>query len=71
MPAPVYEDHERIKRWATFDLSLHSWYEPIERLINAAEQGPVRTITPKMGEVVDPERYENGYWWKEIVNAST
>ncbi len=56
--------------WATFDLSLHSWYEPIERLVKAAEQVHARTITPKIGEIVDPERYENGYWWKEIVNAS-
>ncbi len=56
--------------WATFDLSLHSWYEPIERLVKTAEQVHARTITPKMGEMVDPERYENGYWWKELVNAS-
>ena len=56
--------------WATFDLSLHSWYEPIERLVKAAEQNHARTITPKMGEIIDPERYENGYWWKELVNAS-
>lgn len=56
--------------WATFDLSLHSWYEPIERLIKAAEQDHARVITPKMGEIVDSERYENGYWWKEVLNAS-
>jgi L-ascorbate metabolism protein UlaG (beta-lactamase superfamily) len=55
--------------WATFDLSLHSWYEPIERLVTAAEQRSMRVITPKMGEFVDPERYENGYWWKEMVRA--
>ncbi|OGP51224.1 MAG: hypothetical protein A2Y79_14550 [Deltaproteobacteria bacterium RBG_13_43_22] len=47
--------------WATFDLSVHSWYEPIERFIKAAEQNHARTITPKMGEIVNPERYENGY----------
>ncbi len=56
--------------WATFDLSLHSWYEPIERLIAASENEHTRTITPKTGELVDPERYENGYWWREIVSAS-
>jgi len=56
--------------WATFDLSLHSWYEPIERLVKAAEQVRARIVTPKMGETVDPERYENAYWWKEVVSAS-
>ena len=56
--------------WATFDLSLHSWYEPIERLIKAAEQDHARVITPSMGETVDPEHYENKYWWKELVSAS-
>jgi len=53
--------------WATFDLSLHSWYEPIERFIKATEQDHARVITPRMGELVDPERYVNGYWWKELV----
>jgi len=56
--------------WGTFDLSLHSWYEPIERLIQAAEQNHARVITPRMGELVDPGRCENGYWWKEFVNAA-
>ncbi|HEY6011890.1 MAG TPA: MBL fold metallo-hydrolase, partial [Nitrospirota bacterium] len=40
--------------WGTFDLSLHSWYEPIERFVAAAESGRNRIITPKMGELVDP-----------------
>jgi L-ascorbate metabolism protein UlaG (beta-lactamase superfamily) len=55
--------------WATFDLSLHSWYEPIERLIKAAEQDHARVITPMMGEIIYPERYKNRYWWKEAVSA--
>lgn len=55
--------------WATFDLSLHSWYEPIERFTATADRGHVRIITPKMGERVDPDHYDNGYWWKEIISA--
>ena len=53
--------------WGTFDLGLHSWYEPIERLIKAAEQEKARIITPKMGELVDPEHYENGFWWRAMI----
>lgn len=56
--------------WGTFDLSLHSWYEPIERFVKAAERDQVNIITPKMGELVEPGKYENGYWWRELVRAS-
>ncbi len=57
--------------WATFDLSLHSWYEPIERLVKSAEQDHARTITPKMGEFVDPDRYENDYWWRKHTRSGS
>jgi L-ascorbate metabolism protein UlaG (beta-lactamase superfamily) len=50
--------------WATFDLSLHSWHEPIERFMTAAEQAKARVLTPLMGEMVDPETYVSGSWWK-------
>ncbi len=55
--------------WGTFNLSLHSWHEPIERLVQAATLKQVHTVIPKMGETVDPESYENSPWWKEIANA--
>jgi L-ascorbate metabolism protein UlaG (beta-lactamase superfamily) len=55
--------------WGVFDLSIHSWYEPIERLVKAAEQEGARIITPKMGEIVNPSKYENGYWWKPLITA--
>jgi hypothetical protein len=54
--------------WGPFDLGLHSWHEPIEHLVTAAEQEKTRIITPKMGEFVDPENYESVFWWREIMN---
>jgi len=51
--------------WGTFDLGLHSWYEPIERAVKAAEADSARIITPKMGELVDADVYENAFWWRE------
>jgi L-ascorbate metabolism protein UlaG (beta-lactamase superfamily) len=57
--------------WGTFDLGLHSWYEPIERLVTAAEKQKTRIITPKMGELVDPENYESVFWWRTIVNKGS
>ncbi len=55
--------------WGTFDLALHSWHEPIERLVKAAARENVRTIMPKMGEFIDPDHYVNGYWWRALVNS--
>jgi L-ascorbate metabolism protein UlaG (beta-lactamase superfamily) len=54
--------------WGTFDLSTHSWYEPIERLVKVAEVRQARIITPKIGELVDPEGYENAYWWRQALS---
>lgn len=48
--------------WATFDLAMHSWPEPIERLraAGAAE----RIATPRPGERVDPARpLPPDDWW--------
>jgi L-ascorbate metabolism protein UlaG (beta-lactamase superfamily) len=56
--------------WGTFDLGLHSWYEPIERFVKEAEKEKTRIITPKMGELVVPENYENMFWWREIMNPA-
>jgi L-ascorbate metabolism protein UlaG (beta-lactamase superfamily) len=54
--------------WGTFDLGLHSWHEPIERFVKAADQEKTRIITPKIGEFVDPEKYESVFWWRELIN---
>jgi L-ascorbate metabolism protein UlaG (beta-lactamase superfamily) len=56
--------------WAVFDLSLHSWYEPIERLVTAADQNRAPLITPRMGELVIPSNHENTYWWRPFIPGS-
>ncbi|WP_395727898.1 MBL fold metallo-hydrolase [Nakamurella sp.] len=49
--------------WATFDLAMHSWAEPVRRL-TAAGAG-VRIVTPRPGERVDPARTAApGGWWE-------
>lgn len=57
--------------WGTFDLSLHSWYEPIERFVTSAELRKTRIMTPRMGEVVKPEQHENEYWWRPLMGSDT
>jgi L-ascorbate metabolism protein UlaG (beta-lactamase superfamily) len=56
--------------WGTFSLSTHSWHEPIERLVKAADRNKAKIITPMMGEIVDPSSYENRYWWRQIMGQS-
>lgn len=51
--------------WATFNLSMHSWYEPIERLISAAWNHDVRLSIPQIGEVVDYQgAVPSKLWWE-------
>lgn len=52
--------------WGTFDVALHPWDEPIERLVKVAEEKQIRIITPRPGEIVYPEReiiFE--LWWQK------
>ena len=53
--------------WGTFDLALHGWTEPAERVLVAAEAAGVLVAVPRPGESVDPaappavER-----WWPDL-----
>jgi L-ascorbate metabolism protein UlaG (beta-lactamase superfamily) len=50
--------------WGTFDLGLHHWQEPVERLIVAAEKENVSILSSKIGETVVPSEHINSYWWQ-------
>jgi L-ascorbate metabolism protein UlaG (beta-lactamase superfamily) len=56
--------------WGLFDLALHGWTEPVERVLIAARQQGVRVVTPLPGGSVEPEalppedRAER--WWPEV-----
>jgi L-ascorbate metabolism protein UlaG (beta-lactamase superfamily) len=51
--------------WGTFNLAMHSWSEPVERLLTAA--GDVQVAVPRPGELLtvadapDPDG-----WWRDI-----
>ncbi|MBF0238853.1 MAG: MBL fold metallo-hydrolase [SAR324 cluster bacterium] len=54
----------------TFDLSLHSWYEPMERITELAHKENVHVLIPLMGQVVDAEKPpENSFWWRKVPSA--
>ncbi|MBF7073428.1 MBL fold metallo-hydrolase [Glaciecola sp. MH2013] len=48
----------------TFDLALHPWYEPFERLLTSAESQGVLTSIPKMGEAVPLSNPEKAFTWR-------
>ncbi|MBU2548405.1 MAG: MBL fold metallo-hydrolase [Proteobacteria bacterium] len=53
--------------WATFDLALHSWVEPAERLITAAAKRNIPLAIPKPGQSVEPSSPRPLVrWWPEI-----
>ena len=54
--------------WATFNLSLHSWFDPMERLTNAADSLGVTAATPVVGETTIFDEYiPTKKWWEELV----
>jgi L-ascorbate metabolism protein UlaG (beta-lactamase superfamily) len=51
----------------TFDLSLHRWQEPFERIAALAEARGVLLSTPEMGEPLDLARPHAGRrWWRGL-----
>jgi len=71
-PEEAVDAHKQLRgktlvpiHWATFDLGLHSWYEPADRLEKAAKLSEIKILTPKIGEPVNPSAFHNSFWWKE------
>lgn len=51
--------------WATFNLSMHSWYEPMERLVKAADAAKIRIATPVVGDTTILHEYTpQNQWWE-------
>lgn len=48
----------------TFDLSLHAWFDPLNRITAAAEENDVQLVTPIIGERLDldADPIENRWW---------
>lgn len=50
----------------TFDLGLHRWQEPFERITALAQARGVAIATPQMGEALDLKQPHAGQaWWRE------
>lgn len=55
--------------WGTFDLALHSWYDPIHRLTESMEIKKAELLTPLPGEWINYNTYSSDhFWWKKYSN---
>ena len=53
--------------WGTFDLALHTWVEPGERVIAAARAAGVSVVVPRPGESVEPSSPRPPQrWWPNV-----
>ncbi|HEU5472845.1 MAG TPA: MBL fold metallo-hydrolase [Actinophytocola sp.] len=53
--------------WATFNLALHSWDEPVERLLAAAAAEGARVVVPRPGEPLDLDDLPRAeHWWRTV-----
>ena len=50
--------------WGTFNLALHAWNEPIERLIGYAKQKNIKLFIPEPGKPTEVKGSFNSEWWK-------
>ena len=53
--------------WATFNLALHPWYEPMERLTAAAAQENIEIATPVVGETTIYNTITRVAWWQQAM----
>jgi L-ascorbate metabolism protein UlaG (beta-lactamase superfamily) len=53
--------------WGTFNLALHDWYEPIEKLAIYAREKNIELFVPEPGKPTEVNGAYNAEWWKEYV----
>jgi hypothetical protein len=53
--------------WGTFDLAMHAWTEPVERVLVAAEKAGVSIAVPRPGESIEPTSPPRlTRWWPSV-----
>lgn len=73
-PEQTLQAHIDLKgRWllpihnGTFDLSMHAWYEPFDRIMALAWERSVSITTPQMGEAFNVKHpIRGGTWWTDM-----
>lgn len=53
--------------WGTFNLAMHAWDEPAERLLEYANTRGLQLVTPRLGEPLEPTRVTApDPWWRTV-----
>ncbi|MFZ5891662.1 MAG: MBL fold metallo-hydrolase [Myxococcota bacterium] len=53
--------------WGTFNLALHAWDEPAEKLLALAPARNLELLMPRLGEAIEPIRTEApNAWWRAV-----
>lgn len=72
-PEQAIEAHRLVRggvlipvHWGTFDLALHPWTEPVERLLVAASGAGTRVAIPKPGRMWTPTSPPVPRWWPSV-----
>jgi L-ascorbate metabolism protein UlaG (beta-lactamase superfamily) len=53
--------------WATFNLGLHAWDEPIKRAVKVAKEYNIDLLTPRIGEIVTVgQPFRSTTWWEDV-----
>jgi L-ascorbate metabolism protein UlaG (beta-lactamase superfamily) len=73
-PEQAVQAHRDVKgklmlpvHWGTFNLALHAWTEPVERLLVAAQHASVNVVVPRPGESIDPSNPPPpAAWWPKV-----
>ena len=55
----------------TFDLAMHAWHEPFDRILGLAQRHGVALATPAMGERLSLAQPQAGERWWQAVEAAT
>lgn len=55
----------------TFDLSMHSWFDPFDRIVALGKAQGIQVVTPVMGDAFSTHDTNNVQrWWQEMVTES-
>ena len=54
--------------WGTFNLALHDWYEPIERLVEYGKTKKIDLFIPEPGKPTEVDGAYNSEWWKPFMS---
>ena len=58
--------------WGTFNLAMHAWDQPVERLLELAPAFDARLVMPRLGEAVEPAQVEGvKAWWRAVQAQSS